>query len=84
MLPSNAFYECITGSILIKHLQGVEMAKKVHTVRITTQFDITVSEEYLERLRKYDIKWELLDKCFRNNGMNVNHATMEVLSDETV
>jgi hypothetical protein len=22
MLPSNAFYECITGSSLIKHLQG--------------------------------------------------------------
>jgi hypothetical protein len=60
------------------------MTKKIHTVRITTQFDITVSEEYLEKLRKYDIKWELLDKCFRNNGMNVNHATMEVLSDETV
>ena len=60
------------------------MTKKVHTVRISTQFDIIVSDEYLEKLQKYDIKWEILDKCFRNNGMNVNHATMEVLSDETV
>jgi len=58
------------------------MPKKVHTVRINTQFDIIVSDEYLEKLQNYDIKWELLDKCFRNNGMNVNHATMEVLKDE--
>lgn len=58
------------------------MSKKVHTVRINTQFDIIVSDEYLEKLQKYDIKWEILDKCFSNNGMNVNHATMEVLKDE--
>jgi hypothetical protein len=53
-------------------------------VRINTQFDIEVSKEYLEKMRKYDIKRELLDKCFKNNPMTVNHATMEVLSNETV
>jgi hypothetical protein len=60
------------------------MPSKKIKVRINTQFDIEVSEEYLEKMRKYDIKWELLDKCFKNNPMTVNHATMEVLSDETV
>jgi hypothetical protein len=59
------------------------MSKKI-VVRINTQFDIEVSEDYLEKMRKYDIKWEILDKCFKNNAMNVNHATMEVLSNETV
>jgi hypothetical protein len=83
MLPSKAFCECFTGSILITQNQGVEMAKKIK-VRISTQFDIEVSEDYLEKMRKYDIKWELLDKCFKNNPMTINHATMEVLSDETV
>jgi hypothetical protein len=60
------------------------MPSKKIKVRINTQFDIEVSEEYLEKMRKYDIKWELLDKCFKNNPMTVNHATMEVLSNETV
>jgi hypothetical protein len=57
------------------------MSKKI-VVRISTQFDITVSEDYLEKLRKYDIKWEIADKCFKNNPMKVNHATMEVLENE--
>jgi hypothetical protein len=58
------------------------MPSKKIKVRISTQFDIEVSEEYLEKMRKYDIKWELLDKCFKNNPMTVNHATMEVLGYE--
>jgi hypothetical protein len=58
--------------------------KKVNTVRINTQFDILVSDEYLQKLQNFDIKWEILEKCFRNNGMNVISATMEVIQNETI
>jgi hypothetical protein len=58
--------------------------KKPNVIRITTQFDLMVSDEYLEKLQKMDIKWAILENCFRTNGMNVINATMEVLQNETV
>lgn len=84
MLLSSAFYECITGSTLIG-LQESNMAKKkTNVVRITTQFDLMVSDEFLQKLQKTPLEWIILENCFRTNGMNVINANMEVLKDETV
>ena len=58
--------------------------KKVNVIRITTQFDLMVSDEYLEKLRNMPIEWAILENCFRTNGMNVISANMEVIKNETV
>lgn len=58
--------------------------KKTNVVRITTQFDLMVSDEFLQKLQKTPLKWIILENCFRTNGMNVINANMEVLKDETV
>ena len=84
MLPSSAFYECITGSILITYLQGVNMATTKVKIRVNTQFDLEVSEEYLEKLQKHDFKWAIFENCFRNNLKENVTANMEVLKNENV
>ena len=81
MLPSSAFYECITGSILIIYLQGINMAKKKFKIRVNAQFDLEVSEEYLAKLQKYDFKWAIFENCFRTNKMENVTANMEVLEN---
>jgi len=53
--------------------------KKTNIVRITTQFDLTVSDEYLEKLRDMPIEWAILQNCFRTNAMSVISANMEVI-----
>ena len=60
------------------------MPKKKHVIRVNAQFDLEVSEEYLEKLQKYDLKWAIAENCFRTNAMKNITATMEVLKDETV
>ena len=55
--------------------------KKINVVRITTQFDLMVSDDYLEKLRGMPIQWAILNNCFRTNGMNVISANMEVLEN---
>ena len=81
MLPSNAFYECITGSILIKHLQGVEMAK--NKVKIDISMYVEVSDDYLKALQN-NLMVEVLKHCFRNHNRKIITETMEVLKNETV
>ena len=58
------------------------MAKKKYTIRVNTQFDLVVSEEYLEKLQKYDLKWAIAENCFRTNAMKNITATMEVLPND--
>jgi len=60
------------------------MSQKKIKIRVNTQFDLEVSEEYLEKLQKYDFKWAISENCFRNNAMQNVTATMEVLKNETV
>mgnify|MGYP003654732519 CR=1 FL=1 len=58
--------------------------KKINVVRITTQFDLTVSDEYLEKLRGMPLQWAILQNCFRTNSMSVISANMEELKNENV
>lgn len=60
------------------------MANKKVKIRVNAQFDLEVSEEYLEKLQKYDFKWAIRENCFRNNVMENTTATMEVLPNETI
>ena len=36
-------------------------------IRITTQFNLEVSEEYLMKLQYYPFSWAIRENCFRNN-----------------
>jgi len=81
MLPSKAFCECLTGSPLINNKERFMTTTKVK-IRINTQFDLEVSEEYLEKLQKYDFMWAIRENCFRNNVMENVTAKMEVLNYE--
>jgi len=53
-------------------------------IRVTTQFDLEVSEEYLEKLQKYDFMWAIRENCFRNNVMENVTAKMEVLDYDSL
>jgi hypothetical protein len=57
------------------------MAKKKYKIRVNTQFDLIVSEEYLQKLQKHDFKWAIAENCFRTNAMQNITATMEVLEN---
>lgn len=57
------------------------MPSKKIKIRVNTQFDLEVSEEYLEKLQKYDFKWAVRENCFRNNLMENVTATMEVIEN---
>ena len=81
MLPSKAFCECFTGSILITQIQGVEMAK--NKVKIDISMYVEVSDDYLKALQN-NLMVEVLKHCFRNHNRKLITETMEVLSNETV
>ena len=52
-------------------------------IRITTQFNLEVSEEYLMKLQYYPFSWAIRENCFRNNTKTNIIATMEVLQNAT-
>jgi len=60
------------------------MAKKKFKIRVNTQFDLEVSEEYLAKLQYYPLEWAIRENCFRTNKIDNVTATMEVLQNETV
>lgn len=57
--------------------------KPKQIVRFTAQFDLEVSEDYLEKLQKFPAHWAIRENCFKNNSMHNVNATMEVLDYES-
>ena len=58
------------------------MAKPKKIVRFNAQFDLEVSEEYLEKLERFPAHWAIRENCFKNNTMSRVMATMEVVENE--